>query len=1014
MAKKNRLYALIVGINAYPSSPLSGCVSDAQKMLQYLREDDQFELIEKELLDDEATKPALIRGFKEHLGKAQAGDVALFYFSGHGAQEWADTAVWRNEYDQKLETLACYDPYGKPSLLADKELRYLIRQVAYGTPEQPKAEPPHIVVLADCCHSGDNTRSLGGEIREKRFTTVFPEREWQQFCFAEELPRERFLQEAVADLLPEGTHVQLAAARDDQPAIESGNEGIFTKNLLAVLRRSKGRIDYTGLQNLLSNYIRPKQHPQLYVQGGNPALAHTGFLGRPLDYNGKLLAQVQYSKTEGWILDMGAMQGIGQETTVEVLLSDKTLQPGINQIHPDFTQLEFGLDDRTYLDKTQFYEAVVLAYSAYPVQLYLHDAEGDADFAQLIQSTISDTSKRVQWADREDTADYTLHIRFGQLYLTQPFDPYRPLVAPVGIDSDQAGQAILLYLEHIAKWEYLRQFYNSNTSLFKKAPLEVRVEYFKDGDYQELPYWEKGAAIDHLEYSNKAHQYYGKIRIALTNQLDIPLYCCPLWLTMAFDSGAYLTEKPVIVIPAGETVWLYEHKNRAINILLEPMIHDYNWPFDTCHLKLVVSTDDNINPYNLILDGLPGPPNTTGSKRGAPADDNLLLDQPIDWNTQLVTMRFKNPLYNSIQPERLQKMLWNPSDQLEALLPIGNEAEEASDYLKKLDHLLAENPDATAELIGQNPMAPFAAGLYLEPDAWSGQLKIRDEITVGEPQPGGEIVKTKSLFWKYLLKTANTYGKTVRRRDFERRLKKYPNRILMVSEGDSWFQHPTIMEIIDHLSLFYNIYSRDAAGDEMRGYIMTGEFINALDDMSQRMGADKVKFFLISGGGNDVLGDQFAGFLNPFAEVSDCEEGQDCRRFLNQKFFEEMDSVMGLYEMVFGRVANEFPQVKIITHGYDYPIPKGPEEKGMAWLGKSMTEQGILRPNDRQGIINYLIDYFNERLMALVQKHPNVHHLDLRNTVHPYQWNDEIHPNGEGYQNIAMKYVKLIDQLSKS
>ncbi|HMQ47256.1 MAG TPA: caspase family protein [Saprospiraceae bacterium] len=1013
MAEKTRLYALIVGINAYPSSPLSGCVSDAEKMLQYLQEDDQFELIPEKLCNEEATKSAIVRSFKEHLGKAQAGDVVLFYFSGHGAQEWADTAVWRSEYDEKLETLACFDPYGKAALLADKELRYLIRQVANGTPQQPKAEPPHIVVLADCCHSGDNTRSLGGEIREKRFNAVFPKREWKDFCFAAALPRERFLQEAIADLLPEGAHVQLAAARDDQPAIESGNEGVFTKNLLAVLRRSKGKIDYSSLHNLLSNYIRPKQHPQLYVQGGNPELARTGFLGRPLDYDGKLLAQVQYSKTEGWILDMGAMQGIGLETEVEVFLADKPLQPGINQVHADFAQLEFNFDDRSSLDKMQPYEAAVLAYSAYPVHVYLHDAEGDADFAQQIKNAISENSKRIQWMESEDLADYTLHIRFGQLYLTQPFDSYRPLVAPISIDASQAEQTITHYLEHIAKWEYLRQFYNLNTRIFKEQPVEVRIEYLKDGDYAELAYLEKGSIIDHLEYSSRVNQYYAKMRIALTNKLDIPLYCCPLWLTMAFDSGAYLTEKPVIVLPAGATVWLYEHKNKVINILMEPMIQDYNWPFDTCHLKLVISTDDNINPYNLILEGLPEPPNTAGKGKGTPADDNLLLDQPIDWNTQLITVRFKNPLYNSIQLERLQKMLWNPSDQLDSMIPIGNEAESVSDYFKKLDQFLAENPDAIDDLIGQNPMTPFAAGLYLEPDTLSGQLKIREEIIIGDPQPDGEIVKNKSLFWKYLLKTANTYGRTVRRRDFERRLKKYPNRILMVSEGDSWFQHPAIMEIIDHLSLFYNIYSRDAAGDEMRGYIMTGEFINALDDMSQRMGADKVKFFLISGGGNDVLGDQFAGFLNPFAEVSDCEEGQDCRRFLNQKFFEEMDSVMDLYEMVFGRVANEFPQVKIITHGYDYPIPKGPEEKGMAWLGKSMTEQGILRPNDRQGIINYLIDYFNERLMALVQKYPNVHHLDLRNTVHSYQWNDEIHPNGEGYQNIAMKYVKLIDQLSK-
>ncbi|MBV6652264.1 MAG: hypothetical protein KI786_00820, partial [Mameliella sp.] len=224
----------------------------------------------------------------------------------------------------------------------------------------------------------------------------------------------------------------------------------------------------------------------------------------------------------------------------------------------------------------------------------------------------------------------------------------------------------------------------------------------------------------------------------------------------------------------------------------------------------------------------------------------------------------------------------------------------------------------------------------------------------------------------------------------------------------------------DHLSLSYNIYSRGAAGDEMRNYLMSGEYLDAFADLrsivteiaqSKGESPKQPSFFLISGGGNDILGDQFKDFLIPYSDAGTLPPGQEPQRFLNQRLKDELDAIMSLYRQVFQRLVIEQPEVKIITHGYDYVIPKPVDAEGMSWLGKPMTALDILEPEDRQAIVNHLIDTFNEQLAAVGREFEQVAHVDLRGTVKPYQWADEIHPNDEGYQNIALRFSAVIDSL---
>ncbi len=183
--ERTKLYALIVGIDDYPRCPLNGCVRDAQSIETFLNSELITAHYDSDIIhlhNGEAKKDTIAKTFVSHLGQAGENDVAFFFFAGHGAQENADDQLWHEEPDGKLEGLVCHDSLDRKLLLADKELRYIIHQVAQ--------KKPHLVTIFDCCHSGENTRGPADEEKltkrqfaDSRMGSVFPQREWKNFFF---------------------------------------------------------------------------------------------------------------------------------------------------------------------------------------------------------------------------------------------------------------------------------------------------------------------------------------------------------------------------------------------------------------------------------------------------------------------------------------------------------------------------------------------------------------------------------------------------------------------------------------------------------------------------------------------------------------------------------------------------------------------------------------------------------------------------------------------------------------
>ena len=246
-----------------------------------------------------------------------------------------------------------------------------------------------------------------------------------------------------------------------------------------------------------------------------------------------------------------------------------------------------------------------------------------------------------------------------------------------------------------------------------------------------------------------------------------------------------------------------------------------------------------------------------------------------------------------------------------------------------------------------------------------------------------------------LLAGANGLSRLRRRWAFEARLSAGYDGPVIVSEGDSWFQFPILLDdVIDNLSRDYAIRSLDAAGDTLENILEQGEYIDALRET-------KASIFLFSAGGNDALG---GGNLK--AHLREYERGLSPVGHIKPSFYKLLDEAIARYEKVFRSVEALPGGITMICHGYDRPIPN----EGR-WLGKPMVERGITDRAFEKAITDHLIDCFNTRLQELAAMFPRAIYLDLRGVVGTKgnRWNDELHPTDPGYADVAKRFKAVIE-----
>jgi len=692
-----KLYALLVGIDAYqyPVRPLNGCVNDVLNFKKYLEntENKNFDLKIEVLTNQQATKANIVKVFEQHLGKAGGSDLALFYYAGHGAQEKADTSVWRFEPDGKLEGLVCIDSIPATgqgyNLLVDKELRFLIQRLAHGTAGTPKSEVPHILTIFDCCHSGSNTRNVyiakeSKAVAERRFKpmpapkgearmgAILPARKWEDFIFSKSVNLADLRTKPLQEVIPEGRHIQLAACQSDESAYEAGGSGVFSRNLIDVLQRSNGAVSYFDLKNRLRYFIKNQfqQSPQIHGAGG-PAAAgdiYRGFLNKPAG-NSPLYGNIVFNPKLGWLMDIGAIHGVSLQTSkVKVQAVDGSgpvFEAGIQAIRASETQLVFdtATSEKLSKDKT-LYRGFIESFKSAPIRVFINNSDKVADTENKLKEKLATQLKNLSVADLEREADYTVHLFQGRIVITHPGDPYRPLIYPQKGFSDTSIQQVVNDLGHISQWEYVKNLNNDGPN---RLPLDaVAIEFFRvqpDGTLAPIALDDRGEIkTPYAEGYYNGRPYGGNIRIRLSNRSPFPVNVSLLYLSNTFEVfGEMFTGKVQKLEPAANNGAVWAFDGGDISLTYEESVEYFNHPESVSYFKLIVSRQEfqveNLEQGALADPALLVTPSRSVGRGVSRPAANADADA---WITLLYTLRLPNPRFDKVPKAEAQQ--WATTD----------------------------------------------------------------------------------------------------------------------------------------------------------------------------------------------------------------------------------------------------------------------------------------------------------------------------------------------------------------
>jgi hypothetical protein len=219
--------ALCVGIDSYPTSPLAGCVHDAQTWAQALR-GLRFDVTT--VIDRDATRQRVLDALHALVASARAGDSLVFQYSGHGTQAEDLNGDESDRYDEALVPI----DYTSGALLLDDDLADVYRRLPDGAV---------LTLFMDCCHSGTNSRfapldrSLPRGDERRRFLelTADLEEAHRRFRARARGPEPTSAEESLPGL------IHVAACLDNQFAYESGGEGHFTRIATAALAAAVAR-----------------------------------------------------------------------------------------------------------------------------------------------------------------------------------------------------------------------------------------------------------------------------------------------------------------------------------------------------------------------------------------------------------------------------------------------------------------------------------------------------------------------------------------------------------------------------------------------------------------------------------------------------------------------------------------------------------------------------------------------------------------------------------------------------
>ena len=246
----------------------------------------------------------------------------------------------------------------------------------------------------------------------------------------------------------------------------------------------------------------------------------------------------------------------------------------------------------------------------------------------------------------------------------------------------------------------------------------------------------------------------------------------------------------------------------------------------------------------------------------------------------------------------------------------------------------------------------------------------------------------------------------------------------LVAEGDSWFDY-LWYDVLDMLEdeHGFDIESVASAGDRVEEMAYGGgqltKFRKVLERMLRR--AELPKAILLSGGGNDVAGEEFFMLLDHARSPAPGLNDDVVRGVIEVRIRNAYLALLAAVTEL--SVATTGHTIPILVHGYDRPVPDG---RGFAggwpfpgpWLRPGFHQKGFLNLSQNKQTIGVLIDRFNNMVKSVAadKQFPHVRYVDLRGTLptganYANWWGNELHPTKKGFQAVAQRFADAIAKI---
>ncbi|MBW4675180.1 MAG: serine protease [Desmonostoc geniculatum HA4340-LM1] len=245
---------------------------------------------------------------------------------------------------------------------------------------------------------------------------------------------------------------------------------------------------------------------------------------------------------------------------------------------------------------------------------------------------------------------------------------------------------------------------------------------------------------------------------------------------------------------------------------------------------------------------------------------------------------------------------------------------------------------------------------------------------------------------------------------------------VLVAEGDSWFDYfPAGLDVISCLKKFfdYKIYNVSKAGDTLDNMAWGTKFDQRrwhrdrppLEETLAAIERHRPPVVLLSGGGNDIAGNELLSFLNH--KTSGLPPLRD-----NYTKYILKDYFLQIFKHISNEIWKKDANIHIVLHGYGYPIPDGRAVVRVLgfsfvgpWLRPALVSKGYEQRTEQAQITRNLMDDFNSMLKQFAANDPRLHYIDLRPLISDSDWENELHLKNSGFRRVAEEFNQVIRPL---